>query len=169
VISRLRDRFGHLVQELGKFGTVGFVAFLVDLALFNLFTGAGGMEVLLAKTLSTVIAATIAFVGNRFWTWRHRERSGLRREYLLYFFFNAVGLGIGLACLGISHYGLGAIWPNVFQTQLADNLAAQIVGTAFGTLFRFWSYRRFVFVAPATLPAPSPAAPAVATPVTERD
>jgi putative flippase GtrA len=168
VISRLRDRFGHLVQELGKFGTVGFVAFLVDLALFNLFTGAGGMEVLLAKTLSTVIAATIAFVGNRFWTWRHRERSGLRREYLLYFFFNAVGLGIGLACLGISHYGLGAIWPDVFQTQLADNLAAQIVGTAFGTLFRFWSYRRFVFVAPAAPPAPSPAPPAVATPVTER-
>ena len=169
MISRLRDRFGHLVQELGKFGTVGFVAFLVDLALFNLFTGAGGMEVLLAKTLSTVIAASIAFVGNRFWTWRHRERSGLRREYLLYFFFNAVGLGIGLACLGISHYGLGAIWPDVFQTQLADNLAAQIVGTAFGTLFRFWSYRRFVFVAPATPPATSPAAPAVAAPVTERD
>ena len=83
------------------------------------------MEVLLAKTLSTVVAATIAFVGNRFWTWRHRERSGLRREYLLYFFFNAVGLGIGLACLGISHYGLGSIWPDVFQTQLADNIAAR--------------------------------------------
>ena len=169
MISRLRDRFGHLVQELGKFGTVGFVAFLVDLALFNLFTGAGGMEVLLAKTLSTVIAATIAFIGNRFWTWRHRERSGLHREYLLYFFFNAVGLGIGLACLGISHYGLGAIWPDVFQTQLADNIAAQIVGTAFGTLFRFWSYRRFVFIAPAAPPATSPAAPPVAAPVTERD
>jgi putative flippase GtrA len=169
VISRLRDRFGHLVQELGKFGTVGFVAFLVDLALFNLFTGPGGMEVLLAKTLSTVIAATIAFIGNRFWTWRHRERSGLHREYLLYFFFNAVGLGIGLACLGISHYGLGAVWPDVFQTQLADNIAAQIVGTAFGTLFRFWSYRRFVFIAPATPPATSLSAPPVIAPVTERD
>jgi putative flippase GtrA len=165
VISRLRDRFGHLVHELGKFGAVGSVAFLVDLALFNLFTGPAGMEVLLAKTLSTVIAATVAFVGNRFWTWRHRERSGLRREYALYFFFNAVGLGIGLACLGVSHYGLGAIWPAIFQTQLADNIAAQIVGTAFGTLFRFWSYRRFVFVAPA---APVDALP-VTGPVTKRD
>ena len=116
-----------------------------------------------------MIAATIAFIGNRFWTWRHRERSGLRREYLLYFFFNAVGLGIGLACLGISHYGLGSIWPDVFQTQLADNIAAQIVGTAFGTLFRFWSYRRFVFIAPAIPPATLPAAPPVTAPVTERD
>jgi putative flippase GtrA len=161
LIRGLWDRFGHLVHELGKFGTVGAIAFLCDLALFNVFGEVLGMEPLLAKTLSTVIAATIAFLGNRFWTWRHRERSGLHREYLLYFFFNAVGLGIALACLGISHYGLGAIWPNIFQTTLADNIAAQLVGTGLGTLFRFWSYRRFVFIAPA--------APVVAFPVTDRD
>lgn len=164
----VRAKLGGLVRELSKFGTVGGIAFAVDLLIFNVLLQLGS-ETLLAKTISTVIATTLAFLGNRFWTWRHRERSGLRREYLLYFFFNAVGLGIGLACLGISHYGLGAIWPDVFQTQLADNLAAQIVGTAFGTLFRFWSYRRFVFIAPATPPAMSPAAPAVAAPVTERD
>lgn len=146
LIARLYARFGHLVRELGKFGTVGAVAFLVDLSLFNVFGSGLGMEPLLAKTLATVVSATVAFLGNRFWTWRHRSRSGLHREYLLYFFFNAVGLGIALACLGISHYGLGAIWPGVFQTTLADNVSAQLVGTALGTLFRFWSYRRFVFV-----------------------
>ena len=51
-----------------------------------------------------------------------------------------------MACLALSHYGLGAIWPAVFQTRLADNIASYIVGTGLGTLFRFWSYRRFVFV-----------------------
>ena len=158
VVARLRDRFGHLVKEFGKFGIVGGVAFIVDFILFNLLISSAGEPPLLAKTISTVLAATLAFVGNRFWTWRHRERSGLRREYLLYFFFNAVGLGIGLACLGISHYGLGYFWPGAFQTQLADNLSAQIVGTAFGTLFRFWSYRRFVFIDAAAphIPSASP-------------
>jgi len=153
VVGQLRDRFGHLVKEFGKFGIVGGVAFLVDLVIFNMLISGADMAPLLAKTISTVIAATLAFVGNRFWTWRHRERSGLHREYLLYFLFNAVGLGIGLACLGISHYGLGSIWPSVFQTTLADNLSAQIVGTAVGTLFRFWSYRRFVFIDAAVVPA----------------
>jgi len=148
-VDRLRDRFGHLVREFGKFGVVGGIAFIVDLVVFNLLIAGDGMPPLLAKTISTVIAATLAFVGNRFWTWRHRERSGLHREYLLYFFFNAVGLGIGLACLGISHYGLGSIWPSIFQTTLVDNLSGQFVGTAAGTLFRFWSYRRFVFIDPA--------------------
>lgn len=148
------DRFGHLIHELGKFGVVGGIAFIADLALFNLAVGLWGMEELLAKTLATVVAATVAFVGNRFWTWRHRERSGMAREYSLYFFFNAVGLGIGLSCLAISHYGLGSVWPTVFQTLIADNIAANLVGTVLGTLFRFWSYRRFVFVGPAAQDAP---------------
>ncbi|MGC4772733.1 GtrA family protein [Micromonospora sp. DT44] len=146
LVRALVDRFGHLVRELSKFATVGGIAFLVDFALFNYLTTARGMEQVTAKTISTVIAATFAFLGNRFWTWRHRQRSNPAREYALFFFFNAVGLGIAVGCLAISRYGLGSIWPAVFQTQLADNIASFVVGTGLGTLFRFWSYRRFVFV-----------------------
>lgn len=138
------ERFRHLILELGKFGTVGAVAFVVDTLLYASFLQEG-VETLTAKTLSTVVSATVAFLGNRFWTWRHRERSGLAREYTLYFLFNVVGLAIGLATVAISHYGLGALWPHVFQSTLADLISANIIGTAFGTLFRFWSYRRFVF------------------------
>mgnify|MGYP001158987308 CR=1 FL=1 len=146
----LTRRFRHLLREMGKFGTVGGLAFVVDIALFNIAVRGLNLESLTAKTLSTVAAATVAFLGNRFWTWRHRARSGLAREYTLYFLFNAVGLGIGLACLAISHYGLGSLWPSVFRSLLADNIAGNVVGTLLGTLFRFWSYRRFVFVRPAT-------------------
>ncbi|GAB3816055.1 GtrA family protein [Micromonospora zhanjiangensis] len=154
LIRRLFDRFGHLIREVGKFGVVGAVAYVVDIGLFNVLIRAWGVEELTAKTISTIVAATVAFIGNRFWTWRHRERSGMAREYGLYFFFNAAGLGIALACLGISRYGLGSIWPGVFKTLLADNISANLVGAALGTLFRFWSYRRFVFVGPAAQDAP---------------
>ncbi|MEV0328492.1 GtrA family protein [Micromonospora echinospora] len=150
----LFDRFGHLLRELSKFATVGGIAFLIDFALFNFFTTGRGIEPVTAKTISTVIAATVAFLGNRFWTWRHRERSNPVREYALFFFFNGVGLGIAVACLAISRYGLGSIWPEVFQTTLADNIASFIVGTGLGTLFRFWSYRRFVFVEAGTRRVP---------------
>ena len=147
-MNALWERFGRLVRELGKFGVVGGVSYVIDLTFFNLFLGPlGGIG---AKIASTVIAATCAFIGNRFWTWRDRERSGLRREYLLYFFFNAVGLGIALACLWISHSGLGHFWPDIFHTRLADNIAAQGFGLVLGTTFRFWSYKRFVFMAAST-------------------
>jgi putative flippase GtrA len=141
--SGLRAKLRGLVRELGKFGTVGAISFVIDTIIFNVLLGAGA-ETLVAKLVSTVVATTIAFFGNRFWTWRHRTHANLARQYTLFFVLNAVGLGIGLGCLAISHYGLGAIWPS-FQSRLADNLSAQIVGTAAGTLFRFWSYRRFVF------------------------
>jgi putative flippase GtrA len=132
-----------LVREVSKFGTVGGVSFLIDLAIFNVLLAAGS-ETLVAKTISTTIATTVAFLGNRFWTWRAREHTHMGKQYGMFFFLNAVGLGIGLACLAISHYGLGEIWP-ALQSRLADNISGQLIGTGFGTLFRFWSYRRFVF------------------------
>ena len=149
VVRRLLARFQHLFRELGKFGVVGAVAYVVDAGLYNILLLAR-WETLTAKAAATVVAATVAFIGNRFWTWRHRERSGLAREYGLYFFFNAVGLAIGLACLAISHYGLGSVWPGVFQTKLADNISSLGIGMVLGTIFRFWSYRRFVFLAAPT-------------------
>lgn len=150
---RLCARFRGLVAELGKFGVVGAVAYLVDTGVFALLLLV--VESLLAKTVATMVAATVAFVGNRFWTWRHRARSGLPREYVLYFTLNGIGLAISLGFLGITHYGLGALW-HAFRTPLADVISANVVGLAAATIFRFWSYRRFVFREPVT-------------PVTDRD
>lgn len=141
--SDLRTRLRGLVHELGKFGAVGGFAFTVDLVLYNVLLQAG-VETLIAKAGSTVVATTIAFFGNRFWTWRHGEHTNMARQYTTFFVLNLIGLGIALACLAISHYGLGSVWPAA-QSKLADNIAGLGVGTALGTLFRFWSYRRYVF------------------------
>ena len=169
ILPALRARFGALVRELSKFGAVGITAFAIDLAIFNVLLQSG-FESLLAKTISTVLATTVAFIGNRFWTWRHRGHTNMARQYTLFFLLNAVGLGIGLTCLAISHYVLGAIWPE-FQSPLADNISGQFIGTAVGTVFRFWAYRRFVFgnaVVPdpviAAPPAPMPEPPAGTAP-----
>lgn len=145
IVARLYIRFQGILHELGKFGAVGAVAYLVDTGVYALLLTVG-METLFAKSIATVIAATLAFIGNRFWTWRHRPRSSLTKEYLLYFGFNAAGLGIQLATLGITHYGLGSVWP-FFTTRLADLIFAQIIGNGIATVFRFWAYRRFVFTA----------------------
>jgi putative flippase GtrA len=149
-------RLGHLIRELMKFGVVGVVAFITDITLFNLFLHLSDKP-LTSKTLSTVVATTVAYIGNRFWTFRHRGRSGVRREYALFFLLNFVGLAIALGCLAISHYLLG------FTSRLADNIAANVIGLVLGTTFRFWSYRRFVFPAQRAATAayePAPVEPA---------
>lgn len=151
MLSQVYYGLHSMVRELMKFGIVGAVAFVVDVGVFNLARVGADMGPLSSKTISVVLATTVAYAGNRYWTFRHRDRPGLRREYVLFFAFNAVGLAIALACLGFSHYVLG------FESALADNISANGVGLALGTAFRFWSYRRWVFPQLAEAPHRHPA------------
>jgi putative flippase GtrA len=143
-VRHLWQMINQLGREGAKFLAVGGVGYLVAVGSFNLLRYAGGEgplydKPITAQIISHVLATFVTYGGNRTWTWRHRERSGYAREYALFFLLNAAGLGIAAACLAISHYVLG------FTSPLADNLAANVVGVGLGTIFRFWSYRRFVF------------------------
>jgi putative flippase GtrA len=159
-IQQLVQRLRREVHEMGKFGIVGGVAWFVDLIAFNAAINAFGNRYG-AAVVSTAISATVAFIGNRFWTWRGRSSSRLHREYALYAFFNVIGLLIALGCLFISREGLGSVWPSVFHSRVADNISKQGFGLVFGTMFRFWAYRRYVFAAtvvaePTTVTAGNP-------------
>lgn len=147
LLARLRAAWRTLVAEVAKFGTVGAVAFVVDVVLYNLLVfgppggGPGPLPdaPLLAKTLATAVATVVAWSGNRWWTFRSRRSSGKTAEFALFVLFNVIGLGIALAVLGFSRYVLG------LDSQLADNVSGNGIGLALGTLFRFWAYKRFVF------------------------
>lgn len=153
----LRDRLRSAWREVAKFGTVGALAFVIDVGLFNLlrFAGPDGMGVLhhkplTAKAISVVLAITFSYFANRNWTYADRTRNSFHREYVLFFAVNGFAMLISLVMLWISHYGLGLTSP------LADNISANVIGVGLGTLFRFWAYRTHVFPA-AQEPAPEPA------------
>ncbi|GGK65583.1 membrane protein [Sphaerisporangium melleum] len=143
-IRRLYDQFSSLVRELAKFGTVGAVAFVIDWGGTNLLRYGVEFGPLTSKVIATVVAATFAYLANRYWTWRHREQTGLAREYFLFFVLNGIGLLISLLIIGFVEYTLEMTDPLSYNISL-------IIGTALGTLFRFWSYKKWVFL-PADLP-----------------
>jgi len=142
----LYKRFAGLIHELFKFGAVGGIAFLVTLVVSNVLWHVFGAGPLTGSVVATVIATVVAFLGNRYWTFRNRDRSGLAREYFLFFVFNGIGLLIQLLCLGFTVYTLkmDGIW--------ARNISNNVVGLGLGTLFRYWSYKKFVFLAPTEPP-----------------
>jgi putative flippase GtrA len=154
MLDRAREALDVLVREMLKFGVVGAVAFVIDLGGFNLLVYGphlSGMfeeqstfgvlhdKPLTARVISATVATLIAWLGNRLWTFRHRSNRQASHELALFVFFNVVAMVISVACLGTSRYIFG------LHTQLADNVT-NIFGIGLGTLFRFWSYRKFVFI-----------------------
>lgn len=152
-LARLRRGIG----EIFRFSVVGLGAFVVDVGLFNLLVHVGDPGVLedkplTAKTISVVVATVFAYQVNREWTWKNRQRRGFWREYSLYFLLNGIGLALTLVPLAVSRYLLD------LDSALSDNISANVIGLALGTLFRFWSYRRWVF--PKVEEQPEPGGPA---------
>ncbi len=143
LVDRLYAPFRTLVHEIAKFGIVGSISFVIDVGLFNVLLYFGPLEgkPLTAKVVSVAVATTFAYFANRYWTFRHRGRTNMGREYLLFFLLNGVAMLISVGCLWVSHYALG------LDSALADNISANVVGLGLGTLFRFWSYRKWVFPA----------------------
>jgi putative flippase GtrA len=135
-VRRLYERFTRLIHEVAKFGVVGGIGFLITEVGTNLLQAP--LDWLTANTIATVVAACVTFAGNRYWTFRHRDRDSVSREYVVFFVLNAIGLGIQLSCLGIARYAFGTtdkLWLNV----------ALFIGIVLGTLFRFCSYRTWVW------------------------
>ncbi len=163
VVRGLYERFRQLVHEAAKFGVVGTVAFLVATVGTNLLHFRAGMGPLTSNVIATIAGTFVAFFGNRYWTFRHREGSTMAREYAMFFVLNGIGLGIQLVCISFTYYLLD------MHDKLAYNVAL-IFGIGLGTLFRFWSYRHWVWLAPPVAEAeavavggqPSPAGSPVA-------
>ncbi len=142
IVQRVR----RAVPEVSKFLTVGAVAYVVDVGLFNLLRFAGEGAVLAekpitAKAISTVAAILVAYFGNRTWTYGDRAGHHISKEIVLFFLINGAAMVLSLGCLALSHYVMG------LDNALADNISANVIGIGLGTLFRFYCYRRFVFVA----------------------
>jgi len=138
----LRDlylRFRQLIHEGAKFGVVGLIGFLVTDGGTNLLRAQFQLGWLKANVIATVAATIVTFLGSRYWTFRHRERTAIHRETILFFVLNGIGPLIQLACLGFTNYALG------LTDKFSSNVAL-LIGIVLGTLFRFWSYRRFVWV-----------------------
>jgi putative flippase GtrA len=138
LVSTLYQRFRLLIHEGAKFCVVGGTGALVTLAGADVLTFDVGVNRYASLTIATIVATFVTFVGNRYWTFRHRQGAGTTRESVMFFVLNGVGLLIQYAALGLFWDGLG------LHTKLWYNVA-NFVGLVFGTLFRFWSYRKWVW------------------------
>lgn len=133
--------------EVVRFAVTGLAAYLTDVAVFNVLLLGAGTPATGAKVVSSAAAIAVAFAGSRHYTWRDRRTDSPWREYALFVLFSVLAAGIQLGCLLVSHDVLG------LRSALADNVSANVVGMGLATLFRFWTFRSFVFPPRPPVPA----------------
>jgi len=155
-LSLIRDiylRFQVLIHEVAKFGVVGAVGFVVQLGVQNVLHSGFGVGALTAVVIAYGVATLVTFVGNRHWAFKHRKGKGLGQEGVLFVLLNVIGILIQVGVVAFVHYGLGL-------TDALSYNAATIVGIGIGTMFRLYTYRRFVFLAPTSAGAAEELQPA---------
>ena len=139
LLRDLYTRFRVLIHEVAKFGIVGILAFFITIGGSDGLHYGAGLGPLTSVVIATVVATVFAFLGNKLWAFRHRTGSHVRRESVLFFVFNGVGLLIQLGVVAFVHYGLGL-------TDSFSYNVANIIGIGIATCFRLYSYRRWVFL-----------------------
>ena len=89
--SRLR----RLAGVGSRFLVVGALSTLIEVGVFNLLVYAWGWDVVAAKIAASLVALINAYIGNREWTFRHRDRRGRVAEVGLFLATNAVCTALG--------------------------------------------------------------------------
>ncbi|SCG41868.1 GtrA family protein [Micromonospora halophytica] len=139
LVRLLPERWQKFIHEALKFGIVGGVNTVINYAVFNALALTVFVDgQLKATVIATIVATITSYLMNRHWTYRDRPKAAVQREYVLFFLFNGAGLLIELGVLAAAKYGLG-------MTSLLALNVAKTGGVLLATLFRFWSYRTFVF------------------------
>ena len=123
-------------------GAAGWLAcaWLVSDVVFKLLIVRAGVEPLAWSAVSVAVAAVVSFAGNRYWTFRQRQRTTVHGEGLRYVVLTGAGLMIQLACVRLTIRSLG---PDT----------ALMLALGLSLLFSYWSCRTWVWRALPPAPA----------------
>ncbi|WP_020668712.1 GtrA family protein [Amycolatopsis nigrescens] len=100
-----------------------------------------------ALAIATIVATILSYLLSRGWSFQARGGRPRHHEAALFFLVNAIAVGINLCPPLISRYVLRLEYPAVglLCQEIADFVSGMVIGTALGTLFRWWGYQKWVF------------------------
>lgn len=130
-----------LNSHISRFLGVGLLAYLINVGLFNflMITGILGHKPVTASVVSTLTSIIAAYYGNRFITFNGGDKELTERSWLKFFLVNLIALSFSALSLAFTHYVLG------IRSLFIDNISANVVGIALGTIFRYYAYNKFIF------------------------
>lgn len=123
-----------------RFSLVGAAGFLVDESVLALMHSVFGLNALMARVISIMMAMTFKWSGNRLVTFRAHAATGPRaiaREWLRFVGANGIG--------ALINYGVFAALLRLAPPPLDNAYLATAIGVGVGLIFNFTLSRIYVF------------------------
>lgn len=113
----------RLIQQVLKFGVVGFIAFGIDYGVLMLLSQVVGLEPVLSAGISFCVSLVFNYLASMRFVFKHRDDMSRSREFTIFLVLSAIGLGInelimwaGTSWLGSSALAVTAV--KVFATAV---------------------------------------------------
>lgn len=84
----------HLLEQVMKFGIIGFLAFFIDYGLMILLTEAFGIYYLISSTISFVVSLIFNYICSMKYVFSGKEGMNKRTEFCIFVILSVIGLGI---------------------------------------------------------------------------
>lgn len=141
------QRWERLAGEFGRSAVAGTISSIVAFVLFNAlvhwdpgYDNAPLNEYAITGfVIANVLSTLLTYQLSRSWAFRHREPVGFAGGVPSFFLISGLSLLIPVACLWVSRNLLD------YDSALADNVAANVVGLFLGFITRFFAWRTVVF------------------------
>lgn len=138
LVKDVYSRIEHLIREVAKFGIVGGISYVATILVDLVYLQIQRNDHLTAYIVGNVVAAGVAYLGNRFWTYKEREGGGVR-EMVLFATINGIAIAMQSGIVALTFYVL-------HMTSKVENFFSEFVlAIGLGMAFRFFCYRTFIF------------------------
>lgn len=136
----------QLINQIIKFGIVGFFCFFIDFGITTGFTNLLGVHYLISKFLGFVISAIVNYLLSIKFVFTHKKEMDKKKEFTVFLILSAIGLVINEVVMYCCIDGI-YMHSNSLQELITQDLmvmAATVIATGVVMVYNFISRKLFL-------------------------
>lgn len=136
----------QLLEQIVKFGIVGFVCFLIDFGITTGLTNLFGVHYLISKFLGFVISAVINYLLSIRFVFTKKKEMDAKKEFTVFIILSAFGLLINEVVMYVCIDGI-YVHSKQLQSLLSDGVmvsVASVIATGIVMVYNFISRKLFL-------------------------